>query len=76
MLCREVIAVYSENCTNPINTLCGQNAELHFCGTSRSSKTYFVHYCVILHLKIFNQTYNSHVCAVKDVYLKEKCDLM
>jgi hypothetical protein len=28
MLFREVIAVYAENHTNPINTLCGQNAVL------------------------------------------------
>jgi hypothetical protein len=28
MLFREIIAVYSENHTRPINTLCGQNAEL------------------------------------------------
>jgi hypothetical protein len=27
-LFREIIAVYSENHTKPINTLCGQNAEL------------------------------------------------
>jgi hypothetical protein len=26
-LCREIIAVYSENHTKPINTLCDQNAE-------------------------------------------------
>jgi hypothetical protein len=28
MLFREIIAVYSENLQKPINTLCGQNAEL------------------------------------------------
>jgi hypothetical protein len=28
VLFREIIAVYSENHTKPINTLCGQNAEL------------------------------------------------
>jgi uncharacterized membrane protein (DUF373 family) len=28
MLCREIIAVYSENHMKPINTLCGQNADL------------------------------------------------
>jgi len=28
MLCREMVAVYSENYTEPINTLCGQNARL------------------------------------------------
>jgi hypothetical protein len=28
MLCREIIADYCENHTKPINTLCGQNAEL------------------------------------------------
>jgi hypothetical protein len=28
MLFREIIAVYSENGMKPINTLCGQNAEL------------------------------------------------
>jgi hypothetical protein len=25
---KEIITVYSENCAKPINTLCGQNAEL------------------------------------------------
>jgi hypothetical protein len=28
MLFREIIAVYSENHTKPIDTLCGNNAEL------------------------------------------------
>jgi hypothetical protein len=28
MLFREIIIVYSENHTKPMNTLCGQNAEL------------------------------------------------
>jgi hypothetical protein len=28
MLFKEIIAVYSENHTKPLNTLCGQNAEL------------------------------------------------
>jgi hypothetical protein len=28
MLFKEIIAVYSENHTKPINTLCGQNIEL------------------------------------------------
>jgi hypothetical protein len=28
MLFKEVIAVYSDSHTKPINTLCGQNAEL------------------------------------------------
>jgi hypothetical protein len=28
MLFREIIAVYSKNCTKPLNTLCGQNAEV------------------------------------------------
>jgi hypothetical protein len=28
MLLREIIAVHTENHTKPINTLCGQNAEL------------------------------------------------
>jgi hypothetical protein len=28
MLFKEIIAVYSENHTKPINTLCGQNADL------------------------------------------------
>jgi hypothetical protein len=28
MLFKEIIAVYHENHTKPINTLCGQNAEL------------------------------------------------
>jgi hypothetical protein len=36
MLFKEIIAVYSENHMKPINTLCGQNAELLIvkeCGT-------------------------------------------
>jgi hypothetical protein len=28
VLFEEIIAVYSENLTKPVNTLCGQNAEL------------------------------------------------
>jgi hypothetical protein len=28
MLFREIIAVYSDNHTNPMNILCGQNAQL------------------------------------------------
>jgi hypothetical protein len=28
MLCREIMAVYCENHTEYVNTLCGQNAEL------------------------------------------------
>jgi hypothetical protein len=28
MLCKEVSAIYSENCVKPINTVCEQNAKL------------------------------------------------
>jgi hypothetical protein len=36
MLCRETVAVYCENHTEHINTLCGQNAKFFYaksCGT-------------------------------------------
>jgi hypothetical protein len=40
-LFKEVIAVYSENHTKPINTLCGQNVELLFI---KAGGTYSYHW--------------------------------
>jgi hypothetical protein len=36
MLCREIIAVYCENHTEHINTLCEQNAEFSSCLTGNT----------------------------------------
>jgi hypothetical protein len=42
MLFREIIAVYCENHTEHINTLCGQNVELFF--NIKVLGTYIYHY--------------------------------
>jgi hypothetical protein len=41
MLCKETIAVYFENHTKHINTLCGQTAELY---TVKAGGTYIYHW--------------------------------
>jgi hypothetical protein len=44
MLFREIIAVYSENHTEPIHTLCGQNAEIPIVKAGgRPTQTYSYH---------------------------------
>jgi hypothetical protein len=43
MLFKEVITVYSANQTKPINTLSGQNAELH---TVKAGGTYSYHWAL------------------------------
>jgi hypothetical protein len=42
MLFREKIAVYSENHMKPINTLCGQNAELQIVKAGGSYRYHWV----------------------------------
>jgi hypothetical protein len=42
MMFREIIAVYSDNNTKPINTLCGQNSRV----TKRESRRYTQHSAV------------------------------
>jgi hypothetical protein len=44
-LFKEIISVYSDNLTKPLNTLCGQNAEL---STLKTGGTYTYHYALTL----------------------------
>jgi hypothetical protein len=51
MLCKEIIAAYSENDTKHINTLCRQNSELL---NVKAGDTYSYHLigCIIINLKV------------------------